>query len=152
MKKTICNKKPFKDMKPGQVLSTSGFETHALNIYHVCEPNVKGMSRFNQKTDKDKVDQLKNCYKNSLKLCKQQKHKIIAIPGICFRMSVNSFLPKDKMVDIAVDTCREWCDENDLKNEIKIIFVLLEEKHVEIYKKKLESFACNKDTDHFNKG
>jgi O-acetyl-ADP-ribose deacetylase (regulator of RNase III) len=73
---------------------------------------------------------LKNCYLNSLNLCKLHNIKSIAFP--CISTGVYDF-PKQRAAIIAVHTVSEFLQNNEIP--IKVTFVIFDEESHNIYAK-----------------
>lgn len=98
----------------GQSVLTRAFNLAASNIIHIVGPIWKN-------GNSGEKDILRNCYKNSLELAKQQGFESIAFPLI----SSGSYgFPKDIALNVAVSTIGEFL----LFNEMMVYLVVYDKK------------------------
>lgn len=112
--------------KTGEAKITKGYNLPAKFVIHTVGPIWHG---GNQNEDK----LLANCYKNSLKLAKENKIKSIAFPAIS--TGVYGF-PSERAANIAVKTVKEFLENNQAIE--KVIFVCFDGKTYEHYVDVLE--------------
>jgi O-acetyl-ADP-ribose deacetylase len=110
----------------GDAKITSGYNLKAEYVIHTVGPIWKGGYR-----DEHKL--LASCYKNSLRLAKENKLKSIAFPGIS--TGVYGF-PKEQAALIAVNETKRFLLKNDLPS--RVIFVVFSDESYEIYKDLIE--------------
>lgn len=109
--------------RKGEAKITNGYNLPAKYVIHTVGP-VYGQENGQE----DKI--LANCYNNCLRLAKEQGCKTIAFPCI----STGAFrFPKDEAAKIAVNTVRQFIEQNDCFE--KIIFVAFEDLDFNIYQK-----------------
>lgn len=108
----------------GEAIITDGYNLPAKNVIHTVGPSVVGIVR-----DREKV-LLKNCYKNSLKLAKENGIKEIAFP--CISTGVFRF-PRELAVQCAFEAVNEFL-ENDEDNTInRVVFCVYSNEDLKIY-------------------
>lgn len=120
----------------GEAFLTPGFRLPAKYIIHAVSPlYVNGSSGEEEK--------LRACYKNSLRIAKENQVKSIAIPLI----STGSFgYPKEEGMRIAVDEIHAFL----LENEMEVVLVVFDEKATNLGKKlypDLEDYIDSKFVD-----
>ena len=116
-----------KTLPNGEVVLTNAYNLPSKYIIQTVGPQVNGIP-----SDKDKED-LKNCYYNSLELCKEKGLKTIAFP--CIATGLYGF-PKEEASKITIDTIKEYLKANP--NIFKhIIFNVFTDEDLEIYKKNI---------------
>ena len=116
-----------KTLPNGEVVLTNAYNLPSKYIIQTVGPQVNGIP-----SDKDKED-LKNCYYNSLKLCKEKGLKTIAFP--CIATGLYGF-PKDEASKIAISTVKEYLKVNP--NAFNhIIFNVFKDEDLKIYKKNI---------------
>jgi len=116
-----------KTLPNGEVVLTNAYNLPSKYIIQTVGPQVNGIP-----SDKDKED-LKNCYYNSLKLCKEKGLKTIAFP--CIATGLYGF-PKDEASKIAIRTIKEYLKDNH-NTFNHIIFNVFKDEDLEIYKKNI---------------
>jgi O-acetyl-ADP-ribose deacetylase len=109
----------------GEAKITKGYELPAKFVIHTVGPVWHGGNK-----NEDKL--LASCYKNSLKLAKENGIKSIAFPAIS--TGVYGF-PSNRAADIAVNTVRKFLEKNDSIE--KVIFICFDEKTLLNYKNAL---------------
>lgn len=90
--------------KTGQAKLTAGYQLQARHIIHTVGPVWNG-------GEKNEAALLKSCYQNSLNLCIDHGLQSVAFP--CISTGIYLF-PKELAAAIAVDTCREFLENNKL--------------------------------------
>lgn len=116
-----------KKLPNGEVVLTKGYNLPCSYIIQTVGPQVIG-----NLTAQDKED-LKNCYFNSLELCKEEGFKSIAFP--CISTGVYGF-PKDEASKIAIKTVSDYIENNKgVFNHI--IFNVFKDEDLKIYKNNL---------------
>jgi O-acetyl-ADP-ribose deacetylase (regulator of RNase III) len=106
----------------GEAKISPGFKLPAKFIIHTVGPVWDG-----GKNNEAKL--LANCYKNSLKLARENKVKTIAFPAIS--TGVYRF-PLERATKIAVDEVKKFLEKNESIE--KVIFVCFDEETYQIYK------------------
>lgn len=107
--------------KEGQAVITKGYNLKSKYIIHAVGPIWRG-------GDYNEEEFLKSAYRNSLEIARNKKIKSIAFPLI----SSGSYgYPKEKALDIAVETIKDFLTNND----IDIYLVVYDKKSVMISKK-----------------
>jgi O-acetyl-ADP-ribose deacetylase (regulator of RNase III) len=106
----------------GEAKISPGFKLPAKFIIHTVGPVWDG-----GKNNEDKL--LANCYKNSLKLARENKVKTIAFPAIS--TGVYRF-PLERATKIAVDEVKKFLEKNESIE--KVIFVCFDEETYQVYK------------------
>ncbi len=111
--------------KTGQAKITKGYHLPAKYVIHTVGPVWHGGSH-NEK------ELLKSCYETSLKIAKENGIKTIAFPAIS--CGVYRF-PLEEACKIAMNTVKEFIAANNCLD--KVIFIDINDKIIEIYKKLL---------------
>lgn len=111
----------------GQAKLTKGYQLPAKYIIHTVGPVWCGGQN-------NEVQLLTSCYLQSLKLATKHQIKTIAFPNIS--TGVYRF-PKDKASKIAVDTVKDYQNNNNLPQ--KIFFVCFDEENYKIYNNYLKT-------------
>ena len=111
----------------GEAKITKRYNLPAKFVIHTVGPVWNG-----GKHNEDLL--LANCYKNSLKLAKENGIKSIAFPAIS--TGVYGF-PSDRAARIAVKTVKEFFEKDDSIE--KVIFICFDEKTYQYYKSNLHS-------------
>ena len=120
--KLLAECKTLNGCKTGEAKITKGYDLPAKFVIHTVGPVWHGGDH-----DEDKL--LSSCYKNSLKLAKENGLTSIAFPAIS--TGVYGF-PSDRAANIAVRTVRKFLEEDDSIK--KVIFVCFDESTYHIYK------------------
>ena len=110
----------------GEAKISLGFKLPAKFIIHTVGPVWDG-----GKNNEDKL--LANCYKNSLKLARENKVKTIAFPAIS--TGVYRF-PLERATKIAVDEVKKFLEKNESIE--KVIFVCFDDETFQVYQKILK--------------
>jgi len=110
----------------GEAKISPGFKLPAKFIIHTVGPVWDG-----GKNNEHKL--LANCYKNSLKLARENKVKTIAFPAIS--TGVYRF-PLERATKIAVDEVKKFLEKNESIE--KVIFVCFDEETYQVYQKILK--------------
>jgi O-acetyl-ADP-ribose deacetylase (regulator of RNase III) len=110
----------------GEAKISPGFKLPAKHIIHTVGPVWSG-----GKNNEDKL--LASCYKNSLKIAKENKVKTIAFPAIS--TGVYRF-PLERATKIAVTEVKKFLEKNESIE--KVIFVCFDEETYQVYKKILK--------------
>lgn len=123
-----CNKiMKGKTLPNGEVVLTHAYNLPSKYIIQTVGPKVDGQISVQDRED------LRNCYYNSLKLCKEKGLKTIAFP--CISTGVYGF-PKNDACKIAIETVKNYLKEN--KDSFShIIFNVFTEEDFNIYKNNL---------------
>jgi O-acetyl-ADP-ribose deacetylase (regulator of RNase III) len=112
----------------GDAKITKGYQLPAKYVIHTVGP-VWNDGNNNETT------LLEQCYVNSLQLAVKHNIQTIAFP--CISTGVYHF-PKEKAVEIAINTSKSFLDKED--NIQKIFFVVFDQENYEIYKSLLNRF------------
>ncbi len=120
--KLLAECKTLNGCKTGEAKITKGYDLPAKFVIHTVGPVWHGGDH-----DEDKL--LSSCYKNSLKLAKENGLTSIAFPAIS--TGVYGF-PSDRAANITVRTVRKFLEEDDSIK--KVIFVCFDESTYHIYK------------------
>lgn len=126
-----CNEKMknIKKLETGKVFITKGYNLPSKFVIHTVGPII-----YEDVTAKE-INELKNCYINSLDLAKENNIKEIAFCSI----STGEFrFPKDKASMIAIETIRNYLKENTDFFE-KIVFNVFTDEDYEIYNYNFQS-------------
>ena len=124
-----CNKimQEIGMLQTGKAFITKGYNLPSKYVIHTVGPII-----YENVTEKE-ISELKNCYKNSLELAKENNIKTIAFPCI----STGEFrFPKGLASKIAIETIKEYLDTNEEYFE-KIIFNVFSDEDYKIYLKNL---------------
>ena len=122
-----CNKKMKKigKLKTGKAFITKSYNLPSKYIIHTVGPIIY------EKVSEENVEQLKNCYLNSLKLAKEKHIREIVFPCI----STGEFrFPKDRACKIAIETVKKYLVEN-AESFDKVIFNVFTDEDYNIYLK-----------------
>ncbi|PVW17348.1 O-acetyl-ADP-ribose deacetylase [Marixanthomonas spongiae] len=111
--------------KTGEAVVTTAGKLPSNYVIHTVGPVWKG-------GNKDEVQKLANCYKNSLALAVENNCKTIAFPNIS--TGVYDF-PKDKAAEIAVKTMKMFSERNNTIE--KVVFVCFDEENFNLTKNEL---------------
>lgn len=110
--------------KTGEAKITKGYNLPARYVIHTVGPVWNG-GKYREE------ELLASCYRNSLKLAKENSLKTIAFPSI----STGAYrFPIEKAAAIALKTVKAFLEENPGVFE-KVIFVLFSEQDLEVYKR-----------------
>jgi len=123
-----CDKKmeDIKNLKTGQAFITKAYNLPSKYVIHTVGPII-----YEKATDKE-INELKNCYLNSLELAKEKNIKEIAFCCI----STGEFrFPKGKASKIAIKTIKDYLKQNDYFE--KIVFNVFTDEDYYIYLKNL---------------
>ena len=114
-------------LQTGKSFITKGYNLPSKYVIHTVGPII-----YENVTEKE-IQELKDCYINSLKLAKENNIKEIAFPCI----STGEFrFPKELASKIAIQTIKEYLSTNEKYFE-KIIFNVFSEEDYKIYLKNL---------------
>ena len=116
-----------KTLPNGEVLLTNAYNLPSKYIIQTVGPKVNRTP-----TEQDKID-LRNCYFNSLELCKEKGLKTIAFP--CISTGLYGF-PQDEASKIAIKTIIDYIKNNKGIFE-HIVFNVFKDEDLTIYKKNL---------------
>lgn len=126
-----CNEKMKKigKLKTGKAFITKSYNLPSKYIIHTVGPIIY------EKVSEENVEQLKNCYLNSLKLAKEKHIREIAFPCI----STGEFrFPQIQACKLAMSAVEEFLDIHN--DEIdKIVFNVYTEEDYEIYEQNIRS-------------
>lgn len=111
--------------KTGEAVITSAGKLVAKRVIHTVGPVWNGGT-------KDEKEQLKNCYKNALRLAAENNCKSVAFSNIS--TGIYKF-PKDLAAQIAVETVQDFLSHNATIE--KVIFVCFDEESEKYFKKEL---------------
>ncbi|KAM4598843.1 ADP-ribose glycohydrolase MACROD2 [Fundulus diaphanus] len=117
----------------GKAKITCGYDLPARYVIHTVGPVARG--HVGDKEIKD----LTSCYKNSLDLVKEHDLRTVAFP--CISTGIYGY-PNEPAADIALNTVKEWIEENPDKIT-RVIFCVFLENDFAIYKKKMAIFQDN---------
>lgn len=113
----------LEECEPGNAKITGGYKLPAKYIIHAVGPMG------------EKPDLLRDCYKHSLDLLKENELTTIAFP--CISTGIYGY-SNESAAHVALKSVREWLDENDYKHQIKrIIFCLFLDVDIKVYHKLL---------------
>lgn len=116
-----------KTLPNGDVVLTNSYNLPCKYIIQTVGPQVR-----NKVSQKD-IDDLCNCYYNSLELCKSKKLKTIAFP--CISTGLYGF-PQEEACKLAIKTIKEYIDNNkDVFDHI--IFNVFKDEDLYYYRKNL---------------
>lgn len=115
--------------KTGEAKITKGYNLKAKYVIHTVGPVYRG-GRDNEAL------LLKNAYKNSLKVAKENGIKTIAFPSIS--TGVYSY-PLNEASEISVNTILDFLSKDDTIEEVKI--VCFDKRTYDYYVKSLEKFG-----------
>ncbi len=107
--------------KTGQAVITTGGDLPAKYVIHTVGPVWNGGK-------KKEAELLALCYKNSLNLAMDNKISSVAFPNIS--TGIYGY-PKKEAAEIAVNTVREFLQQNDFIN--KVYFVCFDEENYQLY-------------------
>ena len=106
----------------GEAKLSPGFLLPAKYVIHTVGPVWHGGTH-----NEDQL--LRNAYKNSLRIAKENKFKTIAFPNIS--TGVYRF-PKRYAAEIAINTVKNFLENNEFPNEVW--FVVFDDENMDIYK------------------
>ena len=124
-----CNEKMKKigKLQTGKAFITKGYNLPSKYVIHTVGPII-----YIYVTEKE-IEELKNCYMNSLELAKENNIREIAFCCI----STGEFrFPKEEACRIAIDTVKDYLSKNE-KYFDKVIFNAFTDEDYEIYFKNL---------------
>lgn len=110
----------------GEAKITKGYDLPASHVIHTVGPVWHG-------GDKGEAELLRNAYRNSLKLAKENNISSMAFPAIS--TGIYGY-PKDQAVKIAVETVREFLKDNDME----VIFVTFGDEDEKLYRYVLNQY------------
>lgn len=112
----------------GQAKITDSYEIKGVKkIIHTVGPHIG----FDSEVDDEEIQQLGDCYRNSLDLAKKYELRSIAFP--CISTGIYNF-PKEEACEIALGTVKEWLENEENNSEMeKVIFCVFNEKDEELY-------------------
>ena len=105
-------------------LLTEAYNLPAKKVIHIVGPIVNGMLTAKHE------QQLADCYKNTLDLCKENGLKTVVF--CCISTGVFSF-PNKRAAEIAVETVKQWLTENQGKMD-RVIFNVFKDEDNDYYK------------------
>ena len=106
----LAERRKIGPMKPGQAAITPGFALPAKYIIHTVGPAWEGGDRGEEET-------LARCYRNCLRIAKEQGCESIAFPLIA--TGIYGF-PKDKALRIALDSFSEFLTKEDMQIDLVV--------------------------------
>ena len=110
----------------GEAKITKGYDLPASHVIHTVGPVWHG-------GDKGEAEFLRNAYRNSLKLAKENNISSMAFPAIS--TGIYGY-PKDQAAKIAVETVREFLKDNDME----VIFVTFGDEDEKLYRYVLNQY------------
>jgi len=110
----------------GEAKITKGYDLPASHVIHTVGPVWHG-------GDKGEAELLRNAYRNSLKLAKENNISSMAFPAIS--TGIYGY-PKDQAAKIAVETVREFLKDNDME----VIFVTFGDEDEKLYRYVLNQY------------
>lgn len=121
--------------KTGEAKITKGYNLPAKYVIHTVgsiygKENDKE-ARLRQRLRRGEAELLANCYKNCLKLAKENNIRSIAFPAIS--TGVYGY-PKKEAAQIALKSIKNFCDNNNYGFD-EIIFAIFDDENYGIYKK-----------------
>ena len=119
--------KALNGCETGNSKITEGYKLKAKHVIHTVGPVWRGGY-------KNERELLKSCYLTSLKLANENNIKTIAFPNIS--TGIYNY-PKDKAAKIAIDTIKEFIENNKNSSIEEITFVVFEYVNYELYKELL---------------
>ena len=117
-----------KTLPNGEVVLTKGYNLPSKYIIQTVGPQVSGTPT------KQDIEDLRNCYFNSLELCKEKGLKKVAFP--CISTGLYGF-PQNEASKIAINTIEEYLKDNKDVFE-HIIFNVFKDEDLEIYNRNLK--------------
>ncbi|XP_072495043.1 ADP-ribose glycohydrolase MACROD1 isoform X3 [Notamacropus eugenii] len=114
----------------GKAKITGGYRLPAKYVIHTVGPIAQGDPSPSQ------VQELRNCYLNSLQLALENRLRSVAFP--CISTGVFGY-PNEAAAEVVLGTLREWLEEHKDKVDRLLICVFLE-KDEEIYRTRLPHF------------
>lgn len=122
-------------LETGKAFITKAYNLPSNYVIHTVGPII-----YENVTEKE-IQELKNCYINSLELAKQNNIREIAFCCIStgefsFVKSISKIFPKIQASKIAISTVKEYLKENE-KYFDKIIFNVFTDEDYDIYFKNL---------------
>ncbi|CAN9499954.1 unnamed protein product [Ophioblennius macclurei] len=121
----------------GKAKITCGFDLPARYVIHTVGPVARGHVGPTENND------LTSCYQNSLWLMKKHDLKTVAFP--CISTGIYGF-PNEPAADIALNTVKNWIEENPDKIT-RVIFCVFLETDFAIYKKKMSTIFQDNDME-----
>jgi len=111
------------ECETGNAKITGGYKLPAKYIIHAVGPVG------------EKPELLSKCYKQSLDLLKENGLSTIAFP--CISTGIYGY-PNNNAANVALESVREWLEDNEYRNNIKrIIFCLFLDVDIKVYHKLL---------------
>ncbi|XP_020777059.1 ADP-ribose glycohydrolase MACROD2 isoform X1 [Boleophthalmus pectinirostris] len=111
----------------GKAKITCGYDLPARYVIHTVGPVARGHVGPSETSD------LTACYQNSLRLLKEHGLSTVAFP--CISTGIYGF-PNEPAADIALNTVKNWIEQNPDKIT-RVIFCVFLETDFNIYKKKM---------------
>ncbi|XP_051507924.1 ADP-ribose glycohydrolase MACROD2 isoform X2 [Myxocyprinus asiaticus] len=122
----------------GKAKITCGYDLPAKYVIHTVGPVARGNVGQSQRDD------LESCYRNSLKLVKDNNLRSVAFP--CISTGIYGF-PNEPAAEIALRTVKDWILSN--RDEIdRVIFCVFLETDYEIYNRKMSDFFSPDNDGH----
>lgn len=116
------------NLEAGKAIITGGYNLPAKYVIQTVGAII------DNEVTQEKITELTNCYKNSLKLAVENKIRTIAFP--CISTGVFRF-PKDLASKIAISTVDKFISENRDKLD-KVVFNLWNNEDVKIYEQNIK--------------
>ena len=107
---------------------TPGYNLPAKNVIHIVGPIVYPF------LTQEHREQLAECYRASLKMAADNDCESIAF--CCISTGVFMF-PQDRACEIAVETVREWLDQNPESSVKKVVFNVYKDEDLRLYDARL---------------
>ncbi|XP_028323799.1 ADP-ribose glycohydrolase MACROD2 [Gouania willdenowi] len=121
----------------GKAKITCGYDLPARYVIHTVGPVARGSVSSTETND------LTSCYQNSLRLMEENDLSTVAFP--CISTGVYGF-PNEPAADIALNTVKNWIEENPDKIK-RVIFCVFLETDFNIYKKKMSVIFQDNDME-----
>ncbi|XP_035519070.1 ADP-ribose glycohydrolase MACROD2 isoform X1 [Morone saxatilis] len=121
----------------GKAKITCGYDLPARYVIHTVGPVARGHVGPTETND------LTSCYQNSLRLMKEHGLSTVAFP--CISTGIYGF-PNEPAAEIALNTVKNWIEENPDKIT-RVIFCVFLENDFAIYKKKMSVIFQDNDME-----
>ncbi|XP_032396411.1 ADP-ribose glycohydrolase MACROD2 isoform X2 [Etheostoma spectabile] len=121
----------------GKAKITCGYDLPAKYVIHTVGPVARGHVGSTETND------LTSCYQNSLRLMEEHDLTTVAFP--CISTGIYGF-PNEPAADIALNTVKNWIEQNPDKIT-RVIFCVFLETDFAIYKKNMSVIFQDNDTE-----